>query len=91
MHPSPLVLIWLWVAQVTKGAREPRLGSWCRLAAWTKVTAGSAAQHLSGKLSPRCHNFSNTALVLSGTLGCSQEGKRDFSTAEYHKQLVLTP
>lgn len=46
MHPSPLVLIWLWVAQVTKEAREPTLGSWCRLAAWTKVTAGTSQEDL---------------------------------------------
>lgn len=54
------------------------LGSRCRLTAWTKVTAGSAAQHLSGKLSPRCHNFSNTALVLPQTLGHSQQGSIAF-------------
>jgi len=58
----------------SKGAEPPSvLGSRCRLAARTKVTAGSAAQQLSGKLSPPCHNFSNAALVLPWTPGYSQE------------------
>lgn len=53
-------------------------GSRCRFAAWTKVTAGSAAQHLSAKHSPKCHSFSNTDLVLPRTPGCSQEGSMAF-------------
>lgn len=40
----------------------------------TKVTAGSTAQHLLGKLSATHHKFSNTALLfLPQTLGYSQQ------------------
>lgn len=60
----------------------PTLRAQCRLVAWAKVSAGSAAQYLPGKLGPQCPT------VLPRTLGCSWDG---FLTAECYKQLVLTP
>lgn len=56
----------------------------------TKVTAGSTAQHLLGKLSAACHSFSNTAfLFLPLMLGCPQEGSMAFLADECHEPLAL--